>query len=105
MNLPVRREFQLVSGGSGLVENLEEADALIIALLLWSGEMKVGSIQPYAVSDVVVVSSALLLVVLHFHIVGGLFESIVSLFVDRRHGRSEFCGRRVREWGRSGRVR
>ncbi len=78
---------------------------LVIKFLLRSREVKIGSVQPYSVADLIVSGCSLLLVVLSLHIVSGLFEGIASLLVDLRHGCCEFCGCRVHEWRRSGRVR
>ncbi len=44
MNLPVHRKFQFVGGSAYLIDNREGANALVVELLLGSGEMKVGGI-------------------------------------------------------------
>ncbi len=94
----MRQELQLVGSGSSLVENREGSDVLVIKLLLGSRKVKVGSVQPHLVANLIVTGGAFLLVVLHFHVVGGFFQGITSLLVDLRHGHGEFCGCRVREW-------
>ncbi len=101
----MRWELKLVGCSSSLVENLEGADVLVIKLLLGSWEMKVGSVQPYAISNVVVSGSALLLVVLCLHIARSPFQGVVGLFVDLQHGRCEFGGCGIHEWRRTGGVR
>ncbi len=98
VNLPVRRELQLVSGGSSLVKDHEWSNVLVVELLLWSWEMEIGGVQPDLVADAVIVGGLLLLVVLHFHVVGGILEGIAGLFVNLRHCRGEFCCCRVCEW-------
>ncbi len=44
MNLPMRRELQLVGSGSCFVKNREGADVLVIELLLGLREVKVSSV-------------------------------------------------------------
>ncbi len=82
MNLPMGQELEFVSSRTGFVKDCEGADVLVVKLLLGSREMKVGGIQPYTVTDLVVMGSMPLLVVLCLHVVGSLLEGVTSLLVD-----------------------
>ncbi len=97
MNLPVRRELQLVGSGSCLVEDREGADLFVVQLLLWSWEAKIGSIQPDLVADLVVVHFLFLLVVLLFHVFSGFFEGVTRFGVDLGHFLHEVTGSGVGE--------
>ncbi len=100
----MRWELELVGCSSGFVENLEGSDTFVVKLLLGSREVKVGSVQPYAVSNVVGACVSLLLFILCFHVVSHLLKSVAGLFMDLGHGCGEFSSCRVCEWRRSGRV-
>ncbi len=85
----MRREPQLVSGGSCLFEDREGADALVVELLLWSREVKVGRVQPDLVTDVVVARRRFLLVVLTLHVGCSLLKRLAGFSMNVAHHRDE----------------
>ncbi len=40
----MRQEFELVCGGSSLVDDFERTDLFVVQLLLWSQEVEVGGV-------------------------------------------------------------
>lgn len=101
----MRQKLELVGRSSGLVENLKGANLFVVQLLLWLRKVKVGSIQPYSISNLVVVCAALLFIILSFHPSGGFFQHGLGFFMDGSHVLGEFFGCRVRKWGQSWGVR
>ncbi len=90
MNLPVLREFQLVSGCSRFAFDHEGADALVVELLLGSWKAEVGGVQPDLIADLVVAQRRFLLVVLMLHVGCGLLKRISCFSMNIAHRRHEF---------------
>ncbi len=88
MNPPVRRELQLVGGGSGFFENFKRSDMFVVKLLLGSRETKIGRVEPDVVSDLIVSGGTLSFVVLRLHPSCRFVKSLLGLFVDDHHS---FC--------------
>ncbi len=57
----------------------------VVEFLLGSWKIKVGRIEPYLVSYLILDSRSFLLVVLGFHLGGGFFQSLFGLFMDFLH--------------------
>ncbi len=65
--------------------------AFVRKLLFWSREMKVGSVKPNLVTYFILDCGLPFLVILGFHLVGGLFKGSFSFGVDFLHFGHE-CG-------------
>ncbi len=61
------------------------------------GKVEVGSIQPNLVANLVVMGRSFLLVVLHFHPLGGFVERFTSFLVNLCHRLHKLFGRWIRE--------
>ncbi len=104
VDLPMRRKLQFIGGGSCLIENHEGADTFIVELLLWTGKVKVGGIQPDLVADLVVARVLLLLVVLLLHVGSRLFKGVTGFGMDLGHFLHEVAGGGIGEGVVVGRV-
>lgn len=85
-------KFQFECGGAGLFQDLEWTDTLVIQFLLWPWKAKVRGIEPDAISNLVIASDALSLVVLLLHSSCRFVECFLGLLVDYCHGFSKLVG-------------
>ncbi len=74
VNVPVDQEFEGVCKSSFLCDNYEWACSFVCEFLLWLWEMEVGCIEPYLVSYLILDCQVFLFVILHLHLVRGLFK-------------------------------
>ncbi len=89
----MRGKLQLISSSSCLIEDRERADALVVKLLLWPWEVKIGRVQPDLVADLIVARRPLLLVVLALHVGCCLPQRFAGFPMNVAH-RGDEIGRR-----------